>query len=156
MFIFYKSQLNPSNVTGEVGGNISSYVLSGYLNELFPRVDAPPVESTGEYIQYRKIFIKNEYESSSTNTRIWLDAEQHRGQISIASISGASYSITNGLTEPTGISSWTNGRNYAEGLNLGTLSANSSTGVWIRQVLSNITEEDPFASVRIYIGGIVQ
>lgn len=155
MFIFYKSSLNPSNTTGEVGGNISSSELSGYLGELFPRVDAPPVESTGEYAQYRKIFIKNTYESSSLNTRIWLDAEQHRGQISLASTSGASYSIANGLTEPSGISPWTNGRNYAEGLEIGTLASNSSTGVWIRQTLSNITEEDPFASVRIYIGGII-
>lgn len=156
MFVFYKSSLNPTNTTGEVGGNITSTALSGYLGELFPRVDAPPSEATGSYNQYRKIFVKNEYSTASDYTRIWLDAEQHRGQISLAFQSGESYSVANGTTEPTGITAWTNGRNYSEGLEVGTLAANSSTGVWIRQTLSSITEEDPFASVRIYIGGILQ
>lgn len=156
MFKFFKASYNPQNLTGEVGGNISSSELSGYLGELFQRVDSPPAESTGEYNQYRKIFVKNTYDSSSVNTRLWLDAEHHRGQISLAIQTGESYSIGNGLVEPSGISNWTNGRNYSEGVEIGTLASNSSTGVWIRQSLSNITEEDPFASVRIHIGGIIQ
>ena len=156
MYNFYKAEYNPNNLTGQVGGSSTTINLSGYLGELFPRVDAPPTESDRVYTQYRKIFIKNEYDSTSNNTRLWLDAEQHRGQIAIAVQTGVSYSITSGSVEPTGISSWANPQNYANGLEIGTLTANSITGVWVRQTLTSITEPDPFVSLRLHIGGILE
>lgn len=155
MFKFFKSLHNPSNLTGSVGGEISTVELSGYLGELFAYVASPPEETTGAYYQYRKIFVKNEHEFSSTNTRLWLDAEQHPGQISISIQTGGSATMANATTEPSGISSWTNPTNYSEGIEIGTISPNAHTGIWLRQTLSNITEPDPYASLRLYIGGIV-
>lgn len=156
MFTFYKSEYNPSTTGSVVGGNITTLPLSGYLGELFPRVDSPPEESTGSAVQYRKIFVKNEYEFSSSNTRLWLDAEQHRGQIAIAIQTGVSNTIANGLATPTGISSWANPTNYSNGIEIGTLGSNTATGVWLRQTLTNITEPDPYASLRLYVGGILE
>lgn len=156
MFVFYTPQYNPTTTGSTIGGNITNNELSGYLSELFPRVSAPPEESTGSYIQYRKIFIKNEHTLQSLNTRLWLDAEQHRGQIAIAVQTGVSNTIANAASEPTGISDWANPSNYSNGLEIGTLTAGSHTGVWLRQTLTAITEPDPYASLRLYVAGIVE
>ena len=154
MFIFYKSEFNPTNLTGQVGGDITSVELSGYLGELFVHREAPPYESTGVYYQYRKIFVKNDYDVSLTDVKMWFDAEEHPGQISMAAQTGASYSIANGTIEPTGITVWSSPNNYSEGIDLGDLSAGAHTGVWLRQALTNISEDEPYASLRINIGGI--
>lgn len=153
-FEFYKPQYNPANLTGQVGGTISSSLLSGYLGELFCIVDAPPPDTEEIVYQYRKLFIKNSWTAVSANTRCWFDAVQHPGQISVALQTGGPGLIANAQTEPVGITDWTSPSNYIDGLNLGTLNVGSSTGLWIREKLENITEPDSFASLRLYIGGI--
>ena len=156
MFKFYKSEYCPSDLTGQVGGNITQYELSGYLGETFAYTVAPPEEYSGAYYQYRKVFVKNTYSSTSTNTRLWLDAEQHPGQIAIAIATGQlSNSITGSSNAPQGVSSWASPQNYSQGILVGTMTSNSSTGVWLRQKLQNITEPDPYSSLRIYVGGIL-
>lgn len=156
MYNFYKSELNPTSNTGEIGGDISTEVVSGYLGELFQRVDAPPSSSDLSTVYYRKIFVTNDHDFTSSETRLWLDAEQHRGQIAVATQTGTSYSIPSGQAEPTGISSWANPQNYADGLEVGSLAVGAQTGIWIRQTLTSIEEPDPYASLRLYIGGIVE
>lgn len=155
MFKVYKSQYNPSNLTGIVGGAIGTEVLSGYLGELFYHVDAPPsgIDTTSN--QYRKIFIKNTYTTTSTYTRVWIDSLEHVDQISIAN----SYSLSDSSSTPTGapasVSGWALPTNYAEGMPIGTLAPNAYTGIWIKESLSGITNPDPYATFRIYIGGIL-
>lgn len=152
MLKFFISEYNPRHLTGQIGGGIATE-LSGYLGEVFCNVQAPPVESTGTYYQYRKIFLKNEYNFTLSNVKIWLDAEQYPGQISLAGQTGTSYSISNATVEPTGISPWAHAVNYADGLEIGTFSSNYYTGIWLRQSLTNIQEPDPFVSLRLYAGG---
>lgn len=155
MYTFYHPQSSPQNLTGQVGGAISSVIFSGYLNELFFHVAAPPSGIDPVY-QYRKLFIKNEFLASSTETRIWIDAIDHSDQISIGFTSGSNnLTITNPSTEPTGVT-WSEPTTYADGILIGTLTVSSSTGLWLRQTLSNIVEEDPFATFRLYVGGIVE
>jgi len=155
MFVVYKSEYNPPNLTGQVGGNISTSVLSGYINELFYHVDSLPSGVTEATQQYRKIFIKNTYTKTSTNTRVWFDAIEHEDQIYIARSTGMVDFSSNAATPPSGVSGWTTPTNYVEGINIGTLSPNAYTGVWIRQTLSGISSPDPYASFRITIGGII-
>lgn len=156
MFLIYKSEYNPSNLTGMVGGNISSAELSGYLGELFYTVSAPPSGTTSTAYQYRKVFIKSTYESNATETKVWLDAVEHSEQISICLCSGlADYSSTP-TGQPPSITGWTVPTTYANGLSLGTMAPNSYTGVWIRQSLSGIVNADPYATFRFYVGGIIE
>jgi hypothetical protein len=154
-FSFYLPESNPSTTGSQIGGAITSSPLSGYLGELFPRIEAPPVNSSLSFVQYRKIFVKNEYNFGSANTRLWLDAEQHRGQIAVAVQTGVSDTIANALAVPSGISDWASPTNYSNGLEIGTLGSNSYTGVWVRQTLTDISEPDPYASLRLYIGGLL-
>jgi hypothetical protein len=152
----YKSEYNPSNLTGQVGGYISSQELSGYVNELFQSVTSPPSGIDTTAYQYRKVFIKNEYTSTSTNTRVWIDAVEHPEQISLARSTGLGDTHTSSTGESIGISGWSSPSNYAEGVSIGTLTSNASTGLWIRQALSGISSPDPYATFRIYVGGIIQ
>lgn len=154
-FQIYKSEYNPSDLTGQVGGNIGSEILSGYINELFQHVSSPPSGLATTSYQYRKVFVKNAYTSTSTNTRVWVDAIEHVDQISLAGSTGISDIGATSTGEPIGISGWVSPSNYAEGISIGTLTSNASTGVWIRQALSGVSTPDPYATFRIYVGGIV-
>lgn len=156
MFKVYHATYNPHNLTGQVGGAITTTPYSGYLDELFYNVSAPP-SGTDSVYQYRKLYIKNEFLVASNSTRVWVDAVDHPEQITIALATGSHNIVaTNPITEPTGISDWVESTNYTDGIELGTLSVNSYTGVWVRQKLENIVEEDPFATFRLYVGGIVE
>tara|TARA_R110002074_G_scaffold402324_1_gene607046 strand:+ start:96379 stop:96852 length:474 start_codon:yes stop_codon:yes gene_type:complete len=155
-FQIYKPEYNPSDLTGQVGGNIGSEILSGYINELFQHISSPPSGLDTTSYQYRKVFIKNEHTSTSTNTRVWVDAIEHVDQISLAESTGVEDSSTSSTGEPVGISGWRSSSNYAEGVSLGTLTSNAYSGVWIRQALSGVSTPDPYATFRIYVGGIVQ
>lgn len=155
MFLIYKAQYNPSNLTGQVGGDISTYQLSGYIGELFYHITAPASGVDDVTYQYRKVFFKNSYNRTSTNTRVWVDAAEHLDQLSIC----ASYSMTDTTTTPTGqpsgVTGWVTPLNYSQGIDLGTLATNAYTGIWIRQALSGITSPDPYATFRLYVGGLV-
>lgn len=153
-FKIYKSEYNPSNLTGQVGGDISSSTLSGYIDELFYNISTNP-EGIDTTYQYRKVFIKNEYATQSTNTRIWIDALEHDDQISLCVATGLTDTSTSPTGEPLGVTSWSLPRNYAEGIDLGSIGPSTYSGVWIRQSLSGVTSPDPYATFRIYVGGIV-
>lgn len=155
MFKFYKSEYNPPSLTGQVGGDISSEMLSGYIGELFYNVSVPPSGVNTTFYQYRKVFIKNEHAALSSNTRLWIDAIEHPSQISIALSLGLDDISSTATGQPVGVSGWVAPSNYAEGLSIGTLNSNAYTGVWVRQALSGISTPDPYASFRIYAGGIV-
>ncbi|MCB1713367.1 MAG: hypothetical protein KDH96_13145 [Candidatus Riesia sp.] len=155
MFKVYKPEYNPQDLSGQVGGTITSNLFSGYLNELFYHVSVPPSGVDEVAYQYRKLFIKNEHTTSSTNTRIWLDSLEHPSQISICRSSGLSDYTSSATGEPSGVTGWVSPTNYAEGLSLGTMTSSAYSGVWIRQALSGIEEPDPYSSFRIYIGGII-
>lgn len=154
MFNFYKSTYNPVGLSGTVGGAISSVPLSGYLNELFAHVDAPPSGIEPVY-QYRKIHIVNEFVTTSTYTKVWLDEVDHTDQLSIALEPSGSSQSSSPTTAPSGISTWYSPSNYVEGISIGTLVSSAHTGLWIRQTLTGIVEEDPFATCRICVGGII-
>jgi hypothetical protein len=156
MFKFYLPQFNPDNLTGQVGGVTSAVPVSGYLGELFVHVSAPPSGTQVGATQYRKVFLKNEFTAQSTITRIWLDAVEHLGQISVALEDSVGDTSTDPVTEPTNVTGWVSPTNYSEGLEIGTLAANNSTGLWIRQTLSGISIADPYATVRLYGGGLVE
>lgn len=153
-FKIYKSEYNPSNLTGQVGGDIGSSTLSGYIDELFYNISANP-EGVDTTYQYRKVFIKNEYATQSTNTRIWVDAIEHDDQISLSLASGLTDTSATPTGEPAGVTDWSLPRNYAEGIDIGSLGPNTYSGVWIRQSLSGVTTPDPYATFRIYVGGLV-
>lgn len=155
MFKVYKPEYNPANLTGIVGGGISSYPVSGYLNELFYHIDAPASGIDTSTVQYRKVFVKNTYSSTSTYTRVWIEAIEHEDQIYIANCTGLVDSTLSPSTPPSGVSGWTAPSNYTEGLNLGTLNPNGYTGFWLQQYLSGISDPDPYATFRLRIGGII-
>ena len=155
-FKIYKPEYNPRDLTGQVGGDIGSEILSGYINELFQHISSPPSGVDTTSYQYRKVFVKNTFTSTATNTRVWVDAVEHVDQISIAQSIALDDSSTSSTGEPAGISGWTSPSNYAEGKSLGTLTSNAYTGIWIRQALTDVSLPDPYATFRIYVGGIVQ
>lgn len=155
MFEIYHSEYNPRNLTGTVGGGIGSSQLSGYLGELFYHIEVPPSGTDTASNQYRKVFIKNTYPNSSAYTRVWIDAVEHQGQISIAKSSGLSDFSSTPTGTPVGVSGWTSPTNYAEGINLGTIYSNTYTGIWIKQTLSGICVEDAYATFRLVVGGVV-
>lgn len=151
---FYKPLSNPAGLTGTVGGNISSYQFSGQLAELFAHVSAPPSGLDPVY-QYRKIFIKNEFSSSSANTRVWLDAVDRPEQIAIALGTALADSTTSPTGQPASVTGWVSPYNYVNGISLGTLAVNGYTGIWVRQTLTGIVESDPYCTLRIYAGGAI-
>jgi hypothetical protein len=154
-FKFFKSQFNPTGLTGKVGGSIVETELSGYLGELFAHQYAYPIESTGAVVQYRKVFVKNEYSMTSTDTRIWLDAQHTSGQIYLALQTG---SLGTGSVQrpPSDLYGWVAPNSYSGGLNIGTLHPTESTGIWLRQTLTSIESSNPYTSLRLYVGGIVE
>lgn len=152
MFIIYHSEYNPDDLTGVVGGELTSTPLSGYIDELFRTVEAPPSGLEEAAYQYRKVFVKNEHDSNSTNVRAWIDALEHSGQIAMAVGTNTDTSYVD--EEPT-VSDWYTPTNYSDGISLGDLSIGSYTGIWIRQTLSGISVADPYATFRIYVGGLV-
>jgi len=155
MFKLYKSEYNPSNLTGQVGGGIGNDLLSGYIGELFYHVAVPPSGIDITAYQYRKVFVYNGHDTSSTYTRVWIDSLEHTDQISIANSATLSDLSVSSTGAPTAASGWVLPTNYAEGTYLGTLAPNAYTGFWIRQSLSGINNPDPYATFRIYVGGIV-
>jgi hypothetical protein len=155
-FEVYKSEYNPSSLIGQVGGDIGTEVLSGYIDELFYTITATPEDTDITTYQYRKLYIKNEYSTPSTNTRVWIDALEHEDQISLSLSTGFTGTISNPTgEEPVGATGWQLPTNYAEGIDIGTLPSNGYTGVWVRQSLSGISIPDPYATFRVYIGGLV-
>lgn len=156
MFNFYKTTYNPTGyTTGVVGGPITSVLVSGYIGELFPTREAPPEGYGNVYTQYRKIHVKNEYQSTSTNTTVWLSSVEHPDQIAIALEYTGNSTINSGVAAPQYIDTWYSPTTYAEGVLIGTLSPNASTGVWIKQTLTGTAKADNFASFSIKIGGVV-
>ena len=152
---FFKSEYTPTGLTEKVGGNITSVELSGYLGELFPHQYAYPIESTGAVIQYRKLFIKNTYTSSSTETKIWLDAQHVSNQIAVA-VQVNQSGTGNYQNPPSGLNGWYYPTTYGNGVSLGTLAPNASTGIWLRQTLSGVETSNPYTSLRLYVGGVVE
>jgi hypothetical protein len=152
---FYHTTFRPTGLTTTVGGAITSAQLAGDLNELFAYVDGPPSGSeTAEY-QYRKIHVKNASTVQLTGVRAWIDAVEHSEQIAIGIESGNASTSTNGTTAPTDPSiEFLQPNAYSTGLNIDTLPASQSTGIWIRQTLSGIDEPDPYATLRVNVGGI--
>lgn len=156
MFNIYLSEYNPNNLTGQVGGDISSSTLSGYVTELFPHVSSPPSGTSESHVQYRKVFVKNEYDYASDETRIWIEGAEHPDQVSVAIATGVSEVLASGTVAPTGNGAWRTPTNYANGISIGTLPASSYSGIWIRQTLSGIASADPYVSFRLYIGGVLE
>jgi hypothetical protein len=154
-FRFYKSEYNPTGLTGLVGGDITVDELSGYLGELFAYQYAYPSEVTGAVVQYRKIFVKNTYVVVSYDTRLWFDAQHVSGQMAVALQTGGPGTGAVNST-PSGLSGWSYPENYTGGFRLGDLSDNATAAVWLRQTLVNIETPSPYTSLRIYVGGIVE
>ena len=155
-YAFYLPENNPTNLTGLVGGDISlASPLSGYLGELFAHVDAPPSGHTSGFMQWRKVYVRNEYTVESTETRIWLESAEHSGQVHFAVETGLGSTSASPTGSPTGISGWNNPEDYNSAWTLGTIAVNSYSGIWVRQTLSGIIESDPYATFRLRVGGIV-
>lgn len=152
-FVLYISENNPEDLTGVVGGAITSTPLSGYVSELFYHVSAPPSGLDDPSYQYRKIFVKNEFGSHTSEVRLWLDAVEHSGQVHVTTGTSSDTSYVD--TEPT-VDDWHYPSNYSNGIALGDLAMGSSQSVWIRQTLSGITTPDPYATFRIVVGGLVE
>lgn len=155
MFTIYKPQYNPTNLSGTVGGTYTTVPLSGYLGELFAHSDSPPSGVDSSFIQYRKIFVRNENEGTTTYTRIWIDAAEHPEQISIARETSLYDTSTSPTGQPAGVTGWVSPSNYVEGLEIGTMLENAYTGIWVREVLTNILSPDPYATFRLVIGGVL-
>lgn len=154
MFTVYLPENNPTGLVGTVGGDISSLILTGYVGELLSTIPAVPTGATTGVYQYRKIFVKNQYTTASTDTKVWLSDVEHPEQISIA-LGVGSDSIDDATTSPTGISTWYSPYTWVDGLLIGTMNSNSYSGVWIREYLSGVSSSDPYATFSINFGGLV-
>lgn len=149
----YLPEYNPRNLTGTVGGAISSTQFSGYVNELFYHVSAAPSGSESGSYQYRKLYIKNTDSDIYYGTKVWLSSVEHVDQISLYLASGLD-TTTAATVAPSGLTgSWLSPSNYSDGIAMGDLRVGGYTGVWIRQYLSGISEEDPYATFRLRVGG---
>jgi len=156
-FVFYNSTNNPTGLSGTVGGTADTNTpLSGYLGELFTHVFSPPsgLNISGAF-QYRKVSVKNGHSSTSRETRAWLDAVEHSGQVSIALEASTNQTSTSPTGEPSNVTTWSSAADYNSGLELGNMLAGSISGIWIRQELSGIQSPDPYASFTIVVGGLV-
>ena len=154
-FRFYKSEYNPTGLTGEAGGGITADELSGYLGELFAYQYAYPAETTGSRVQYRKIFIRNDYGRISEDTRLWFDAQHVSGQIAVAlETTGITTGTVTGA--PPGLSGWGYPQSYTGGFRLGNLAHDEFVGIWLRQTLTSIEAANPYTSLRLYVGGIIE
>ena len=148
---------NPTGLASAVGGDITGALLQGNLNELFAYISAPPSGSSAGIEQYRKIHVKNISSFTLTGVRLWLDAVEHSGQIDIGI---EELNATQTISDATGAAptSVLFGRpiDFNSGTGIGTSSfpPNHSTGVWIRQTLTGVDEPDPYASLRLTVGGI--
>jgi hypothetical protein len=149
----YLPEYNPLNLTGTVGGSISATQFSGYVNELFYHVNTAPTGSDSGSYQYRKIFIKNEDTSIYYGTKAWLASVEHADQITIQLASGLDTTTAATIAPVNVTGEWLSPSSYSDGILLGDLTVNSSTGLWIRQYLSGISEEDPYATFRLRVGG---
>ena len=154
-FRFFTSEYNPTGLSGLVGGGISSLELSGYLGELFSFAEAYPIDVNIPVYQYRKLFVVNNYGQECSDVRVWIDSEHVTGQIELC----LEYTVgtTGGISsEPVGLAgSWSAPKNYAQGLAVGSLLNGESKGVWLRQTLVGISSSNPYASLRLYAGGVL-
>ena len=151
---FFKPLYNPPDLSGLVGGSITSQELSGYIGELFYHRTANPVESTGVLHQYRKVFVKNTYSSDSVDTKVWFDAQHMSGQMYLATeVSTAGTGTV--YAGATGLTSWSIPASYSGGVALGDMAANGTAAIWLRQTLSGIESSNPYVSLRMYVGGVV-
>ena len=153
MYKFYLPEYNSAYLTGQIGGDITATLYTGYIGELLATITNAPTGNVSGIYQYRKLFIKNEYSSTTTSTRVWIDSVEHSGQVSIALASGIDY-ISNSDEAPT-ISGWSTATNWSDGIEIGTMPSNSYTGIWIREYLSGISQSDPYATFRIGVGGLI-
>ena len=152
MFEFFHPQNNPGDLTGLVGGNITTQRLTGYLGEVFTHVESPPtgIDMTGT--QYRLVYVRNTSTTPLVDCRVWLEDLEHPEQISLTT--GASTLTANATTEPATIGTWESPTSYQQGFSIGNLGAGASQGIWLRQQLSSITEPDPYATFRLVVGGV--
>lgn len=154
---FFHSVDNPTGLTGSVGGAIDvTNPFSGYLDELFVHVAAPPSGINTGAFQYRQLYVRNDQAKTSTSTRIWLDSVEHSGQIHIGLASGTAQSSASPTGEPAGVPIWYHPIDYSTGLEIGSMATGAASGVWLRQSLSGIVINDPYATFRFHIGGIVE
>jgi len=151
---FYHTTNNPTGLDSTVGGVRTSELVDGDLNELFAYVSAPPSGVTTEAFQYRKVHLLNAGTVTLTGVRVWMDAMEHSDQIYVGleNVSGQTASTATGAA-PTSVT-FSQPANYTGGLSLGTYLVQGHTGLWIRQGLSGISEPDPYATVRLHIGGL--
>ncbi len=152
---FYHAANNPTGLTGTVGGAVSTDVISGYLGELFAHVAAPPTGTNTGVVQHRKVYIQNNYGTTSLGTKVWIDGLEHSGQIHIAPESGANQSITHPTGTPENVTGWVDPVNYLSGMDFGDITSGAASGIWIRQTLSGIQVEDPYATFTLHAGGLV-
>ena len=77
-FKFYKSEFNPTGLSGVVGGSISNLEVQPQLNELFAPMSVSDVVTQN---QYRKVFAKQVRSGSFTGVSIELGNVEHEDQI---------------------------------------------------------------------------
>jgi hypothetical protein len=151
---FYHTVNNPTGLDGTVGGARTGDLVEGSLNELFAYVEAPPSGTTTEAFQYRKVHVRNASATTLTGVKLWLDAIEHTDQIYV----GLEGAVDQTISSPTGSApagvSFTQPTSYTGGIDLGSVASTAASGLWLRQGLSGISEPDPYASFRVYVGGL--
>jgi hypothetical protein len=151
-FEFYQPILNPSGLTGYVGGLISETPLLGHLGELFARRNT---SGLGELVQYRKFHVKQIADGTFTNLEMHLDNVEHTGQMSMATELFTGDISFHPTLIPSGYLGGDFSGNSAVPVMVGTGSSISgeSFGFWLKQTLPAGAGTDTLGSFTVQIRG---
>jgi len=155
-FKFYFPQYNPAELTGAVGGAISSKELASSINELFVPIDVSSGGYASEFYQYRKMWIKQVSHTSYSYLSMQTANVEYNSRFAIATgnHSVGTGTATNALTAPSEVGTWTSNLGAQVNLLTGATSEyNSKYCIWIRQKIVSGDTPDTINSLNIRLIG---
>jgi len=161
--VLYEPSFLASSDGNKVGGAISSALnpVDGLIDEIFFTGSSKPV-GQGANVRYSKVIARNDNITSGlSDTRVYITALEHTGQISIALEQSAGIAILDGTETIVGprtapvVSAFSAPTTYAAGLTVGNgglLGPLKAQGIWLKQSISEGIGSDVSAFVDITFG----
>lgn len=154
-FKFYEPVANPTGLSGEVGGLISSNEIQPKLGELFTDIATPELT---EELQFRKLWIKQEGQGTFQDVSLNVVYVEHTGQISFVTGSPiGTDAASNPLSYPTGDYGTLVDANFSGNVDtsmyIGNTIQNDTVPVWIRQKISTGAGSDALSSFAFQVKG---
>jgi hypothetical protein len=153
-FKFYEPQYNPTGLSGDVGGLITTTEIQPKLGILLADMQVP--EITTQH-QYRKIWIKQTAVGTFNDVSIRLANVEHTGQIAIATGSIEDVANANALTAPTGLYGTLVATGFSGDVNnplyVGNTTLNSTVPIWVRETIASGAGDDAAATFVLQIQG---